>query len=118
MGTLTPRGVYKYANTDTAPNAAALLNLAQDALDTLLQKLPKDMQGGSASVVSSGGSGSYPPVNVLFPRPFSNAPVVTASPSSPAATVGISNVTNTGFTITITRTGTTTTVVQWIAAEF
>ena len=89
------------------------------AIENRLAKLPKDMQGRATNVPCVGGVGVYPPVTITFDRPFGSVPVVDATPSSPVATVGVSAITTTGFTITVQRAGsTTTTTVQWKATEF
>lgn len=117
MGTTTPRGVYKYGATDAAPDAASLLNLAQDALDTLLAKLPRDVQTRTETVVIA--AANTPVVTAItFDRPFANTPVVTATPSHSAAKCGVSDITTTGFTLRTERTSTTNVTVQIIAVGF
>lgn len=58
------------------------------------------------------------PATITFATAFENVPNVTVSANTAVperCSVGISNVTTTGFTIYLTRTNTTSTSVHWIA---
>lgn len=66
--------------------------------------------------ITPSGAGVATAASITFPAGlFPTTPDVIAGVSSPVATVGVSAVTETGFTATIIRSSTTNTVVTWYA---
>lgn len=80
------------------------------------QTVKRDISGSvtitpSAADTPTTSSVTFPAGLFMFP------PNVVATPSSPRATVGISNITTSGCDITIIRNSTTATVVKWLATR-
>lgn len=77
----------------------------------------RNIQSGSALITLT-ATNQTKSVNITFATPFENAPNVVATPNTGApanCSVGVSNITTTGFTLTLTRTTRVNTSIHWVA---
>lgn len=109
----------------TLLNADSMNEAVQDLIDSALTGVDISPNGTFKVRNIQSGRVTIKPVadtpvakNVTFPSSFENVPNVTATANTTVpqrCSVGIANVTITGFTIYLTRTNTTETSVHWIA---
>lgn len=116
-GTVTQEG--------TLLNADGMNEAVQDLIDASINGITLSA-GGTLTVRNiQGGKMTITPVanavtqkTVTFATAFENVPYVVACPQSAApqnVSVGVDQITTTGFRISIYRTNTTSTVIQWHA---
>lgn len=105
---------------------SVIQEMVDDALSTLSNAITVDsngnvsfrnLQSGTAKVTVKKANVTST-VNVTFPQAFTKTPKVVITPVSTApgkVSVGVSNITTTGFTVNLYRTNAVDTTIKWIA---
>lgn len=110
----------------TLLDADSMNSAVQDIVDSSIDGITlttggtlqvRNIQSGSVLITIT-ATNQTKSVNITFTEPFENVPHVVATPTTGApanCSVGVSNITTTGFTLYLYRTTKVNTSVQWVA---